>query len=115
MAGVEALDEAVCLVEVCVCREQGCDDRGLELALVHDRYLTGVLLLDARTEGTLKWHPTMRIVCCARPRTSARRSCGTCRSETILEVSCDDDAGLCGGSEVEGPLGEVGEQIKRFL
>ena len=53
VAGVDALDEAVCLVEVCVCREQGGGDRGLELALVHDRDLSGVLLLDVRTESAL--------------------------------------------------------------
>ena len=52
VVGVDALDEAVCLVEVCVRRERDGDDRGLELelALVHGRDLPGVLL-DVRTEG----------------------------------------------------------------
>ena len=53
VVGVEALDEAVCLVEVCVCRERGGSNRGLELALVHGRDLLGVLL-DVGAKGALK-------------------------------------------------------------
>ena len=52
VVGVEALDETICLVEVCVRRERDGDDRGLELALVHGRDLPGVLL-DFGAEGAL--------------------------------------------------------------